>query len=278
MPSLRFDQARPFTTLGLVLLAWLVLPVPFKIFTRSAFFEVQAPLAIADSYAEDLKNFWGSQLKSKDELMKAGKDLAGLIAAYNFANQQNSQLEADLLRLENLLNLPPLPAYRYEAARVAKRDFNGWWHRMTIRKGRNYGLIVGSPVVYSEGVIGRIVEVHAYTAVVDLITSPTFRVAASVEGDTRPVSYQGGINETFSAPRGLVEFVPLDIHAARNQPRRLVTSGLGGIFPPGLTIGSIINLEPSTDGLFKNGEVRLDDRLGALTEVTVLVPLNPDQF
>lgn len=278
MPPLRFDQARPFTTLGLVLLAWLILPLPFKVFTRSAFFEIQAPLAIADSYAEDLRNFWSAGLKPKSELMKAGKDLAGLIAAYNFANQQNAQLAADLLRLENLLNLPPLPAYRYEAARIAKRDFTGWWHRLTIRKGRNYGLTVGAPVVYADGVVGRIVEVHAYTAVVDLITSPTFRVAASIEGDTRPVSYQGGINETFSAPRGLVEFVPLDIHATRTQSRRLVTSGLGGIFPPGLTIGSISTLEPATDGLFKNGEVKLDERLGALTEVTVLVPLNPDQF
>ena len=59
-------------------------------------------------------------------------------------------------------------------------------------------------------------------------------------------SYQGGINETFSAPRGIVEFVPLDINANRTQPRRLVTSGLGGIFPPGLLIGSIITLEPGS--------------------------------
>lgn len=35
----------------------------------------------------------------------------------------------------------------------------------------------------------------------------------------------------------------------------------------------MIKVEPSTDGLFKSGEVKLDDRLAALTEVTVLVPL-----
>ena len=274
----RFYQARPFTTLGVVLLAWLLLPVAVKTFTRSAFFEIQAPIALADSYVDDLQNFWASELKGKQEFIKAGKSLAGLISNYSITTQTNKQLQADILRLENLLNLPPMPAYRLEPARVARRDFNGWWQRMVIRKGKNYGITVGSPVVFSEGVVGRVVEVHAYTAVVDLITSPSFRIAASAEGDNRPVSYQGGDNETFSPPRGTVEFVPLDVTASPNQPQRLVTSGLGGIFPPGLILGSITQLDPSTDGMFKIGEVKLDQRLNSLTEVTVLVPLNPDQF
>jgi rod shape-determining protein MreC len=276
--SKRFDQARPFTTLGVVLLVWLLLPVAFKTFTRSAFFEIQAPITLADSYVDDLQNFWASELKSKQEFIKAGKSLAGLIANISLATQTNKQQEADIRRLENLLNLPPMPAYRLEPARVARREFTGWWQRMVIRKGKNHGITVGAPVVFSGGVVGRVVEVHAYTSVVDLITSASFRIAASAEGDNRPVSYQGGDNETFSAPRGTVEFVPLDVSASPSQPQRLVTSGLGGVFPPGLIIGSIAKLEPSTDGMFKIGEVKLDERLNSLTEITVLVPLNPDQF
>ncbi len=274
----RFDQARPFTTLGVVVLAWLLLPVAVKTFTRSAFFEIQAPVTLADSYVDDLQNFWASELKSKQELIQAGKSLAGLISKYSFANQQNQDLHAENLRLENLLNLPSLPAYRLEPARVARRDFSGWWQRMVIRKGRNYGIKVGSPVVYADGIVGRVAEVHAYSSEVDLITSPSFRIAATAEGDNRPVSYHGGDNETFSPPRGIVDFVPLDVSASQSQPLRLVTSGLGGVFPPGLTIGSINQLEPSTDGMFKTGEVKLDLRLNSLTEVTVLVLLNPDQF
>jgi rod shape-determining protein MreC len=125
-------------------------------------------------------------------------------------------------------------------------------------------------------VVGRVVEVHRYTAIVDMLTSPTFRVAATVSGDNRPISYQGGLNDSFKSPRGTVEFVPLDIAATPSAPRRLVTSELGGVFPPGLAIGEITSLEPSTDGLFKTGEVALDERLGSLTEVTVLVPLSPE--
>lgn len=274
----RFDQVSPFVTLGIILLTWLLLPFVFKTFTRATFFEIQAPLTVADSYAHDLQDFWSNRLRSKDELLQAGRDLAGLVAKYHFSVQQNQQLEADILRLENLLNLPPLPAFRLEAARVARRDFSGWWQRFTIRKGKNFGLTVGAPVVFSGGVVGRITEVHRYTAVVDLVTSPTFRLAASVAGDNRPISYQGGLNDSFKAPRGTVEFVPLEFTAARNAPRRLVTSGLGGIFPAGLSIGEILNLELSADGLFKAGDVQLDERIGTLTEVTVLVPLNPEEL
>lgn len=274
----RYDQLRPFATLGVILLGWLFVPLVVKTFARATFFAIQAPLIVADSYVQDLQTFWSNRLHSKDELLKAGKDLSGLIAQYEFSVQQNKELDAEILRLENLLKLPSMPSFRFEPARVARRDFSGWWQRLIIRKGENYGIPVGAPVVFAGGVVGRVIEVHRYTAVVDLLTSPTFRLAATVSGDHKPISYQGGLNSSFRSPRGTVEFVPLDILASRNSPRRLVTSGLGGVFPPGLAIGDIIDLEPSTDGLFKSGEVALDERLGSLTEVTVLVPLNPEEL
>lgn len=273
----RFDQARPFVTLGIILLGWIFLPLAVKSFSRATFFEIQAPLIVADSFVRDLQTFWSNKAHSKEELLKAGQQVAGLIAEYEIVNQTNAHLEAEVLRLENLLNIPSMPDFRFEPARVARRDFSGWWSRLTIRKGANYGITVGAPVVFAGGVVGRVVEVHRYTSVVDLLTSQTFRVAATVAGDTRPISYQGGLNNSFSAPRGTVDFVPLDIYAPASAPKHLVTSGLGGIFPPGLTIGDITSLEPSADGLFKSGEVQLDPRLGTLTEVTVLVPLNPEE-
>jgi rod shape-determining protein MreC len=273
----RFDQARPFLTLGIILLAWVFLPLGVKVFTRATFFEIQAPLTVADSYVRDLQNFWSNKANSKEALLKAGQQVSGLIARYEYATQQNSYLEGEILRLENLLKIPSMPDFRFEPARVARRDFSAWWQRIIIRKGANYGITVGAPVVFAGGVVGRVTEVHRYTAVVDLITSPTLRLAAAVSGDTRPISYQGGLNSSFTSPSGTVDFVPLDLYATPAVPLRLVTSGLGGVFPPGLGIGEITRLEPSADGLFKSGEVRLDQRLGNLTEVTVLIPLNPEE-
>ncbi len=274
MPSNRFDQARPFLTLALVVLAWLVLPVAVKSFMRASFFELQAPISVTTSYVRDLQEYWSLRTQSKRELIEAGRDLARVNASYELAVQENTALRAELDRMQNLLRLPSLPQHRFEHARVVRRDFSAWWQRLVIRKGRNYGLTVGAPVVFSGGVVGRISEVHAYTAVVELISSPGVRLAAVVEGDDRPMSFQGGVNPTFGPARGVIEFVPLDLFASSTSTKRLVTSGLGGVFPAGLTLGRVVKLEPSTDGLFKTGEVELDPRLGELNEVTVLVPLN----
>ncbi len=275
MPSRRLDQARPFFTLGLLVLAWLLIPAAIKSFTRASFFELTAPVTVSASYARDLQEYWSLRAHSKSDLIEAGRDLARLNASYSLSVQQNSELRAQVERLEQLLRLPTYTNFRSEHARVARRDFSAWWQRITLRKGSNYGITIGAPVVFSGGVVGRVTEVHAYTCVVDLISSPTIRIAAFVENDDRPISFQGGINPAFGPAKGILEFVPLDIHASPNAPRRLVTSGLGGVFPPGLALGEVTKTEPSTDGLFKSGEVSLDPRLSTLTEVTILVPLDP---
>jgi len=272
VPLHRFDQARPFLTLGLVVAAWLVLPVVVKTFTRATFFELTAPVSVSASYARDLQEFWSLRLHSNTALIEAGRDLARLNASYSLSVQQNTEMQAEIARLEQLLRLPPRPGFREEHARVVRREFSGWWQRLVIRKGRNYNIAVGAPVVFSGGVVGRVVEVYAYSSVVEVLSSPNVRLAAFIEGDNRPISYQGGINPAFGPARGVVEFVPLDIHASPTIPRRLVTSGLGGVFPPGLTLGTVVRMEASTDGLFKSGEVLLDPNLSTLSEVTVLVP------
>jgi len=261
-------------TLLVLVIAWMVIPTVVKTFARVSFFELTAPMTIAAERVRAIRDFWALRLHSKDELIQAGIDVAHLINSYEAGVQQNTELQAEIARLESLLRLPSFNEYRYEHARVARRDFSGWWQRIVIRKGRNYGIPVDAPVIFTGGVVGHVTEVHATTAIVELISSPNMRLAGVVEGDSRPVSFQGGINPTLAPPMGVVETVPLDVIASATSPKRLVTSGLGGVFPPGLSLGTIVHVELGSDGLFKSGEVKLDERLGSLTEVTVLVPLN----
>ncbi len=271
----RFDQARPFLALGLVALAWLLLPPVFKRFARLSFYEFQAPVDVAASYARDLQDFWAQRTRSHAELVAAARDLQRLNASYQLRLQEDARLRSEITRLEALLRLPSYAEFRSEPARVVRRDFNAWWQRLVIRKGANHGIRVGSPVIYIGGLAGRVSEVHSTTSVVEMIGSPGLRLAAVFEGDVRPVSFQGGVNPPFRPAEAIVEFVPLDAFATPAAPRRLVTSGIGGIYPPGLPVGEVYQLEPSSDGLFKSGRARLDPRLGQLTEVTVLVPLQP---
>lgn len=270
----RFVIGRPWLALALLVGLWLVVPTAVKRIGRLTFFEAEAPLDAGASFVRDLQDFWSTKTRTRNELIEAGREVAHLNAAYELRLQEATALRSEINRLETLLNLPSSPAYRSEPARVVRRDFSGWWQTMEIRKGANYDIKKNSPVIFVGGVVGRISEVHAYTSIVELISNPGFRLAASVEGDQRPISFRGGLNRPFTAPAAVAEFVPLDLTATRDAPLRLVTSGLGGVFPPGLTLGRLVRLEPSSDGLFKNGDVALDPRLSELTEVTVLVPLD----
>jgi rod shape-determining protein MreC len=274
VPAKRIDQARPFLILGLIIAAWLVVPAVAKRFARASFFEFQAPIDVSAAAVRDLQGYWALRTRSKNDLIEAGKQLSHLNASYEIAIQKNAALEGEIRRLEDLLGLPVFQDYRPETARVVRRSFGTWWQRLTIRKGSAHGITKSAPVIFVGGVVGRVAEVGLYTSEVDLISTPGLRLAATLEGDTRPISYQGASKEAFGPFGGEIDFVPLDVFANSATPKRVVTSGLGGTFPSGLVIGKIYKLEPSSDGLFKSGSVELDPRLADVTEVTVLVPLN----
>jgi|TARA_B110000438_G_scaffold286898_1_gene318623 rod shape-determining protein MreC len=278
MPRKQSFQAKAFVSTLALLFVWWLIPVLLKGLATAAFFEFTAPTTVAISYLKDLQDFWGNKLHSKEELLKAGVVQARLNAAYELRNQSAQVWETEVRRLESLLNLPSLPEHRYEVARVIRRDTNAWWQQLVIRKGRVHGLEVGQAVVYVGGVVGRLSEVHAYTAVVELLTSPRFRVAAHLENDLRPLQFQGGDNPPFQSPRATLLNVPPDIRErnTNESAHRIVSSRLGGVFPDGLTLGYIDELERSQDGLFQSGKALVDDRLLSLREVAVLIPLNKE--
>lgn len=262
--------------MGLVLFVWILTPPFFKKLTESFFYEFQAPAWIGSSFVRDVQKFWHGRLESKKALIEEGRDLARLNATLQYQIQELETLYSQIDRLEDLFNLPSLPSYQAEVGRIARRDTSGWWQQITVRKGKNFNIPKGAPVVFSGGVVGKVREVMLTTAIIDLITSPNIRLAAVFEGDKRPVLYQGVITGPFTSPKGSVLNVPTDIQINRDHPRRLMTSGLGGVFPAGLTIGWVSKLNASSDGLFQSGEVILNDDLNTLREVAILRKLDSD--
>ncbi len=278
MAKLRLERLKPLVALAAFLFLWWILPAGVKSFTRLTFAEFHAPAWLVTAKIDQLSEFWAARNHSKIDLLETGRDLARTNARYQVMAQRYQSLEEEITRLENLLTLPPQREYHHEIARVIRRDLNAWWQHLLIRKGRDYQIPVGAAVIFSGGVVGRVVEVYAYTSRVELITSPRFRMAANFEGDSRPVVYQGRIQSGFVAPRGEVSDVPQDLLTTSRNPLNLISTHLGGTFPPGLKIGTVPWLAPGSTGIFQTGAVELDDRLHALKEVTVLIPLISIEF
>lgn len=275
MAKRRLDKLKPIVALGVFLLAWWLLPLGAKAFMKASFTEFQAPAWVANSYLEDLEGFWARRMHSKKELELAGQEIARAKSYYQFNARRAETLQAEIQRLEAILDLPSRREYRYEVARVMRRDLSAWWQHLILRKGRDHDIPEGAAVVFSGGVVGRIVEVNAFTSRVELISSPNFRMAAQFEGDPRPVVYEGVAQSGFGDPVGRVSDAPQDLVANTKEPLQLVSTHLGGTFPPGIAIGKVAWLEPGSTGIFQAGDVALDPDLLSLHEVAVLIPLNP---
>lgn len=275
MPRRLSHQGKSLILGILIFVLWWAAPTAFKRFTQATFHEFQAPAWTALSYLHDLQEYWDYRQRPRNELIEAGIDLARLHAAYALRNQQADMIEEENRRLEAFFQLPQQDAFRHEVARVIRRDMNQWWQTLTIRKGRIHGLRVGQAVVFTHGVVGRIREVYPYTAVVELISSPSFRTAAHVEGDLRPVEFQGGFTRGMGKPTGVVRTVPASVRIPEEGSIRLVSSRLGGVFPDGILLGYITSLSIDEDGIFQQGSVRLHSDLNTVREVAVLIPLSP---
>lgn len=273
MPRTLTYQAKSLLLVLLLFFAWWVAPAFVKRWSGVVFQEFQAPAWTAISYVRDLRTYWTTKGTPKADLIEAGVDLARLNSAYALRIQQSHSLQEEIQRLESFFELPSYPDFHYEVARVVKRDLSAWWQTLVIRKGINYGIRPGQAVVFAGGVVGRVDSVNAYTATIELISSPRFRMAAHIEGDMRPVEYRGGQNPGLGEASGLAMNIPADATASLRDPLKLTSSRLGGVFPDGLTIGRVYRLDPSPDGLFQSGLVRLDPRLKSLREVAVLIPL-----
>ncbi len=272
MANIRLDKLKPLVALAVFLFLWWVIPTAVKSSLRLSFAEFNAPAWVLNSKFDQLADFWKHRNHSKIELIEAGQNLARSNARYQIIAQRYETLENEIERLESILGLPERPGFRHEVARVLKRDLSVWWQEITIRKGKDFDIPVGAAVIFAGGVVGRIKEVYAFTSTVELISSPNFRMAALFSGDSRPVVYQGSNQSGFGFPFGEVRDAPQDLLPTSQNPHTLVSTRLGGTFPPGLTIGSVHWLEPGSTGIFQTGEVRLDPRLHDLKEVTVLIP------
>ena len=103
-------------------------------------------------------------------------------------------------------------------------------------------------VVTSQGLVGRVKSVSQFTSSVELLSSMsrTNRVSAIVQGDEKIF----GLIEGYDKEKHLL-FTKIGSDANVKADQLVVTSGLGDIFPKGLVIGKIVDVQPDPYGLTK---------------------------
>jgi rod shape-determining protein MreC len=117
--------------------------------------------------------------------------------------------------------------------------------------------------------IGRVSSVDQFKSQIILIGDPNCRVSARVENPTHDIGVLGAGGPLDDS---LVGLSYLSSGANLKSGQSVVTSGEGGIFPPGIPIGQIVDAQQVEFGLYTEARVKLNANLGALEEVWVLFP------
>ncbi|HEY8485778.1 MAG TPA: rod shape-determining protein MreC [Limnochordales bacterium] len=166
--------------------------------------------------------------------------------------------------LRDALQLPPPAAARPVAAEVIERHPSRWYAQVLINRGRDDGVGPDAPVVTGAGVVGYVAAATAHTATVRLLTDVEASAGGLVERTGDLVLVEGTGHPSRMRVRSLTG------QASFGPGDRVVTSGLGGLYPRGLLLGFVESVRPVPGGLGMEGWLRPAADLGRLWVVWVL--------
>jgi rod shape-determining protein MreC len=166
-------------------------------------------------------------------------------------------------RLKKLLSLRDNYDYHFISARVIGREPAGLSRTIMINKGSAHGLKTGMPVIAPPGLVGRLTEVSWHVSKVLLFIDESSNIDVILQ-KTRT---QGIVRGAGS--RGcILKYISKNIDVKENEV--VVSSGIGGVFPKGLLVGTINSVDKQADGLFLKININPFVDFSKLEEVLVL--------
>lgn len=221
-----------FLTLSLIFLA-------FSLFRPTALSGLRA--ASADVFAPAFSAV-SLPFQSLADLAGGATGLTELRAKNTQLTQENARLkewyqsalrlQAENQSLRDLLHVKLDPVYTFLSARVVADGGNSYVKSVLVSAGSRDGIREGQAVLSGQGLVGRIAEAGLDTARVVLLNDFNARVPVLIEG-THQRAILAGTNE--ESP--VLMYLPPD--STVPDGARVVTSGDGGVFPPGLAVGSV---------------------------------------
>ena len=166
---------------------------------------------------------------------------------------------------------------------VSRGDSGGWWREVRLDKGAASGIRANAPVVAADGLVGRVVRVTDDTADVLLLADANSKVACVVEDEgpgARGIVVGGGIQHAQAELELLHVVEPmslayLDKEAEIRPGSRVVTSGLGGVYPAGIPVGEVRSTSPDSTRLYQRALVAPCVDFASLRRVFVLDRRSP---
>ena len=179
-----------------------------------------------------------------------------------------SEVLAENIRLRNLLKFKQgYTSYNMVGASVIERDYGGWTHTMVIDRGEDSGIKKYMPVIVPTGLVGFVSEVYMNSARVQLLLDPRTTVGGIVQ---RPASRVVSMVSGNSGNPGYLTFLSLPKESDVIKGDTIVTSGYGGVYPKGLIIGTVEQVDVDSEGGTQSAEIKPAADFNHMEEVFII--------
>jgi len=220
-----------------------------------------------------------SRFQVAQDLLRAPQDMARLQQRNAQLEAQVSQLQAQIIELQQQLTETRIlsalvdfaranPENRYQAAAVIGRDPSPFLRYVIINRGSDDNIRRGMPVVTQQGLVGRIEAVTANAARVQLITDSASVVNAKIQPSGAQAVLKGQASGDL-----LLDLIPQGVSIEVGN--LVLTSGLGGGYPPNIVIGQIAGIRSQPQELFQSATVQSVVDFNQLEIVLVIVNFRP---
>ncbi len=215
---------------------------------------IVTPIRSASSYISDsIGNFFEKYIQinrvyqENENLREENATLKQQIADLYSYKHENEQLK-DYLQIKELN-----PEFEIEAGSVIGNDSLDSFGAFTINKGSLYGIETGDVVITKDGLVGVVSQVNAISARVSTILDPTIQVGAII-AETGDVGIIKNTSSHAKNERTLLTMLSRDTETVMGN--FVVTSGMGGVFPKGIIIGTVESTTLDANGLSVNAVIK----------------------
>ncbi len=212
---------------------------------RSALALVTQPLQMVALAPAAAARRIGTFFASQSQLAEENAELRARLLEATLAAQRLEAEAAEGARLKRLIGA----AERVQGASAAPAEIvysarDPFARRVFVDKGSRQGVLPGSPVIDERGVVGQVTRVHTLLSEVTLLTDKDQAIPVQVaRNGLRAVAFGGGTS-------GLLELRYLAANAEISNGDRLVTSGIDGVYPQGLAVGTVSRVERDATNTF----------------------------
>src|SRR4030095_14689861 len=207
-----------------------------------------------------VQSWFSSRVAALQDFLTAPRDISSLRQRNSELEAEVSELQAQVIQLQQEVGETQIlaalvdfsranPENQYRAAAVIGRDPSPFLQYVIINRGSNDGILRGMPVVTDQGLVGRVDAVIADAARVQLITDPAANVNIRLQNAEVDASLVGSVTGDLT-----LELIPQD--ASLQSGDLVLTSGLGGGYPPDLIVGQVLNVRSRDFDLFKQATVQ----------------------